>query len=71
MKLSLRSVLTDNPPSPRKVGHTTGAYLRPLLFLKQWCGFFYVPQEQLKRLCHGSPVHFVSFCQIGLSRYGI
>ena len=27
----LRSLLTDNPPSPGKVGHTTGAYIPSLL----------------------------------------
>ena len=36
-------LLKDNPPSPGKVGHTTG-YMSPTLF-KQWCGLFYVPQE--------------------------
>ena len=41
----LRSLLADNPPSPGKVGHTTGVY-DPTLF-EQWCGFFYVPQEPM------------------------
>ena len=32
-------------PQPVKVGHTTGS-TTPTLFEK-WCGFFYVPQEQI------------------------
>ena len=32
-------------PQPVKVGHTTGSGT-PTLF-EQWCGFFYVPQEQI------------------------
>ena len=27
-------------------GHTTRVYI-PLFFFAQWCGFFYVPQEQI------------------------
>ena len=32
-------------PQPVKVGHTTGVY--NLSLFEQWCGFFYVPQEQI------------------------
>ena len=41
--VSLRSLLTDNTPSPRKVG-TSPRSTSPTLF-EQWCGFFNVPQE--------------------------
>ena len=44
-RLQFKCVLTENPPSPGKVGHTTAVYV-PTLF-EQWCGFFYVPQEQI------------------------
>ena len=36
--------LTDNPPSPGEVGHTTGVY-DPLLFSNNGVGFVYIPQE--------------------------
>ena len=45
LSLLLRSLLTDNQPSPEKMGHTTGVN-DPTLFEK-WCGFFYVPQNQI------------------------
>ena len=49
LSLLLRSLLTDNPTSPKKMGHTTGVN-DPTLFEK-WCGFFYVPQKPDKRKC--------------------
>ena len=42
----LRSLLTDNPPFPGKVGLTTGVYI-PYSFRTD-LGFFYVPQEPAK-----------------------
>ena len=35
---------TDNQRNPGKVRHTSAVYSLPTLF-KQWCKFFYVPQE--------------------------
>ena len=45
----LRSLLTDNLPSPGKVGHPPSPPphqgLCPPTLFKQWCGFFYIPHE--------------------------
>ena len=42
--LVLKSLFTDNPPSPGKVAKKPGS-TSPTLF-EQWCGFFYVPAEE-------------------------
>ena len=40
--LQFKSVVTDNPPRPGEVDHTTEVYV-----FAHWCWFFYVPQEQI------------------------
>ena len=43
----LRSLLTDNPPSPG------------ITLFEQWCGFFYIPQEPNKwKCCETGPTVF-------------
>ena len=40
--LQFKCVVTDNPPRPGEVDHTTEVYV-----FAHWCWFFYVPQEQI------------------------
>ena len=49
----LRFLLTDNPPSPGKVGYTTGVCVVYTVF-EQWCGFFYVPSSYIHCLHESS-----------------
>ena len=41
----LRSLLTGDPPNPRKFGHTTGVYVPYLLFWNSGAGFCCVSEE--------------------------
>ena len=53
----LRSLLTDNPPSPEKVSHTAGAYF--LYSFRTVVGFFYIPQKSVKgKCCETGPTVF-------------
>ena len=54
----LRSLLTDNPPSPGKVSHTAGVYVL-YSFRTVRCGFFYIPQESVEgKCCETGPTVF-------------
>ena len=58
------SSLLPPPPLP-----TSPRYLRPILPIMQFVKW--AIWKWLKGLCHGSPVHFVKFCQLlALNRYG-
>ena len=59
----LKSLLTENPPSPGKVGHTPGS-TSPTLFKQRW-GFFYIPKEPDKWKCwETGPTAFCSYPRI-------
>ena len=59
----LKSLLTENPPSPGRVGHTPGS-TSPTLFEQRW-GFFYVPKEPDKWKCwETGPTAFCSHPRI-------
>ena len=54
------SLLTDNPPSPGEVGHTTGSTF--LTLFEQWFRFFYVPQVPNKwKCCEMGPTVFLPY----------
>ena len=42
--------------------HTTRVYI-PLFFFEQWCGFFYIPQEQISESAVGQDLRFFFFIQ--------
>ena len=53
----LRSLLTDNPPTPGKVGHTTGVYI-PYYFWNSGVGSFVLQEPDGWKCCetsHGFP----------------
>ena len=52
--LQFKCVLTDNPPSPGEVGHTTRVYVpRPLLFSNSGVGSFTSHQNQISESAVG------------------
>ena len=60
----LKSLLTENPPSPGKVQATPPGSMSPTLF-EEWCGFFYVPKEPDKwKSCETGPTAFRSYPRI-------
>ena len=42
--------------------HTTRVYI-PLFFFEQWCGFFYIPQEQISESAVGQDLRVFFFIQ--------
>ena len=59
----LKSLLTESPPSPGKVGHTPGS-TSPTLFKQRW-GFCYIPKEPDKWKCwETGPTAFCSYPRI-------